>query len=98
MKSVVLVSNEKLVEFSPCSLQRVTGNANRRTPRPKGNTLGPINNPTSTQDDENKACQICLANEKDMAFGCGHLKKFKQNHRTRNVSPAKGATTGSLLL
>ncbi|KAK1430667.1 hypothetical protein QVD17_13578 [Tagetes erecta] len=54
-------------------LGRVTGNANRRTPRPKGGTLGPTNNPTSTQDDENKACQIYLANEKDMAFGCGHL-------------------------
>ncbi|KAK1424933.1 hypothetical protein QVD17_20274 [Tagetes erecta] len=58
-------------------LGRVTGNAKRITPRlpprPKGSTLGPANNPTSTQDDENKACPICLTNDKDMAFGCGHL-------------------------
>ncbi|KAK9051586.1 hypothetical protein SSX86_028213 [Deinandra increscens subsp. villosa] len=45
----------------------------RRPPRPRGSTLGPVNSLTPTQDDENKTCPICLTNEKDMAFGCGHM-------------------------
>ncbi|KAF5760992.1 putative transcription factor C2H2 family [Helianthus annuus] len=57
-------------------LGQVTGKAKRilprRPPRPRGRTQS-VNDPTPTQDDENKICPICLTNEKDMAFGCGHM-------------------------
>ncbi|KAI3796694.1 hypothetical protein L1987_39373 [Smallanthus sonchifolius] len=65
-----------VIEFG--ILGRVTGNAKRIVPRPPprpmGRTHGPsVSSPTPTQDDENKTCPICLTNEKDMAFGCGHV-------------------------
>ncbi|XP_024962280.1 E3 ubiquitin-protein ligase RGLG4 [Cynara cardunculus var. scolymus] len=60
-------------------LGRVTTNRKRITPRqpprPRGHAHVPqgITNPTSTENDENKTCPICLTNDKDMAFGCGHM-------------------------
>ncbi|KAI3764777.1 hypothetical protein L2E82_14793 [Cichorium intybus] len=59
-------------------LGRVTGNATkispRPPPRPRGQAHVPhVNNPLPTNDDENKTCPICLTNDKDMAFGCGHM-------------------------
>lgn len=59
-------------------LGQVTGNEKRviprRPPRPRGRTNVPdVNNASPAQDDENKTCPICLTNEKDMAFGCGHM-------------------------
>lgn len=59
-------------------LGQATGNAKsiipRPPPRPKGRPHVPrLNNSSSTQHDENKTCPICLTNEMDMAFGCGHM-------------------------
>lgn len=59
-------------------LGQVTGNTKRiiprPPPRPRGQAHVPRVNTTSpTQDDESKICPICLTNEKDMAFGCGHM-------------------------
>ncbi|PWA41343.1 ca(2)-dependent phospholipid-binding protein (Copine) family [Artemisia annua] len=60
-------------------LGHVTRNARRiiprPPPRPRGRTHVPgVNNPSPNQDDENKTCPICLTNDKDMAFGCGHMQ------------------------
>ncbi|KAL8268346.1 hypothetical protein R6Q59_002144 [Mikania micrantha] len=58
-------------------LGQVTRKPKRIVPRPPpGSTArhhGPANSPTPAQDDENKTCPICLTNEKDLAFGCGHM-------------------------
>ncbi|XP_071736100.1 E3 ubiquitin-protein ligase RGLG4 [Rutidosis leptorrhynchoides] len=59
-------------------LGRVTGKAKRifprPPPRPKGRPYVPrVSNLSPTQEDESKTCPICLTNEKDMAFGCGHM-------------------------
>ncbi|XP_023738816.1 E3 ubiquitin-protein ligase RGLG4 isoform X1 [Lactuca sativa] len=60
-------------------LGRVTGNTTRISPRPpprpRGSTHVPHMNSTlpTQQDDDNKTCPICLTNDKDMAFGCGHM-------------------------
>ncbi|XP_076895439.1 E3 ubiquitin-protein ligase RGLG4-like [Bidens hawaiensis] len=59
-------------------LGRVTGNAKRiiprRPPRLRSRTQSSsVNDQSPTREDENKTCPICLTNEKDMAFGCGHM-------------------------
>ncbi|KAJ9563244.1 hypothetical protein OSB04_008404 [Centaurea solstitialis] len=59
-------------------LGRGTTNRKRITPRPPPRPRGQahvpqVTNPSSPQNDENKTCPICLTNDKDMAFGCGHM-------------------------
>ncbi|KAI3719178.1 hypothetical protein L6452_20072 [Arctium lappa] len=59
-------------------LGRATANRKRiiprPPPRPRGHPHVPqVTNPSSPQNDENKTCPICLTNDKDMAFGCGHM-------------------------
>nr|XP_043624441.1 E3 ubiquitin-protein ligase RGLG4 isoform X2 [Erigeron canadensis] len=59
-------------------LGQTTGNAKRINPRPpprpRGRAHVPhVNSTSATQDDDYKICPICLTNEKDMAFGCGHV-------------------------
>ncbi|KAK7324001.1 hypothetical protein VNO77_27506 [Canavalia gladiata] len=65
-------------------LGRVTGRAKRIVPKPPPIPYSrppppppsrvPSNTIASTTDEQNQAvCPICLCNAKDMAFGCGHM-------------------------
>lgn len=60
----------------------VTGKAKKIVPRPPpipytprvvSSTREPNNLSTSQEDDRYQVCPICLTNNKDMAFNCGHM-------------------------
>ncbi|KAJ0974165.1 hypothetical protein J5N97_016130 [Dioscorea zingiberensis] len=71
-------------------LGHVTGKAKRVNPRPPpvpfarrqhsltatATATASSDSPQSSNGDQNKTCPICLTNEKDMAFGCGHMVRY----------------------
>ncbi|KAF8411304.1 hypothetical protein HHK36_003851 [Tetracentron sinense] len=63
-------------------LGQVTGKAKKIVPRPPPvpftRRLQPLHEPSnlsasSSRNGSNQVCPICLTNEKDLAFGCGHM-------------------------